>query len=292
MNLQILINILVTASHILLIATGFSMIFYTARFFHFAHGIIFTASAYLTFVFFTWLKIPLAVSIILGIVLCAVIGCLIEFSVYRPLRKKKSSELILLLASLGIYIILQNAISMVLGDSTKILRSSSISEGFAVWDARITFIQIVSIAASMVIICVLAIFLNQTKIGICIRAVANDSGLANISGISSKKVFMWVFGIGSALAGLAGILVAFDVDMTPTMGMNALMLGVVAVIIGGVNSIPGIILGSFLLATAQHMGAWYIGSQWQDAVAFIILILFLLLKPEGFFGKKVKGATV
>jgi branched-subunit amino acid ABC-type transport system permease component len=100
------------------------------------------------------------------------------------------------------------------------------------------------------------------------------------------------FAIGSSLAGLAGILVALDVDMTPTMGMNALMMGVVAVIIGGINSIPGIVLGALLLATAQHLGAWFIGSQWQDAIAFVILVLFLLFKPEGFFGKKVRSSTV
>ena len=80
--------------------------------------------------------------------------------------------------------------------------------------------------------------------------------------------------------------------MTPTMGMNVFMMGVVTVIIGGVNSILGIALAALLLAMAQHFGAWFIGSQWQDAIAFVILLLFLLLKPEGFFGKKVKSATV
>ena len=290
--MQILINILVTTSQILLIATGFSLIFYTARFFHFAHGIIFVAGAYLAFFLSTWLNMPLAVSIILSIILCAAIGCLIELSVYRPLRKKKSSELILLLASLGIYIILQNIISMVFGDSTRILRSNNVTEGIAVLGSRITPIQLTSIFVSLTLIGILLLFLNRTKIGICIRAVANDSDLANISGISSKKVFVWVFGLGSALAGLAGILVALDVDMTPAMGMNALMLGVVAVIVGGVSNISGITLGALLLATAQHCGTWFIGSQWQDTIVFVILVLFLLFKPEGFFGKKIESATV
>lgn len=290
--MQILINILVTASHILLIATGFSLIFYTARFFHFAHGIVFVSGAYLAFFLFTWLGLPLAVSIVLGISLCSVLGCLIELFVYRTLRKKGSSALIFLLTSLGVYIILQNTISMAFGDSTKMLRSNNVTEGLALCGARITSVQIISILVSLVLISLLTIYLNRTKIGICIRAVANDPDLANISGISSRKVFVWVFGIGSALAGLAGILVALDVDMTPTMGMNALMLGVVAVIIGGVSSISGITLGALLLATAQHCGTWFIGSQWQDTIVFVILVLFLLFKPEGFFGKKVKSATV
>lgn len=290
--MQILINILVSTSHILLIATGFSLIFYTARFFHFAHGIIFTSAAYLVFLLSTWLKFPLGVSIALGILLCSVIGVLIELCVYCPLRKKKSSELIFLLASLGIYIILQNFVSMVFGDSTKTLRSNNVIEGISLFGTRVTPIQIISIFVSLLIIVLLSIFLNRTKIGICIRAVANDPGLANVSGISSSKVLIWVFCIGSALAGLAGILVAFDIDMTPAMGMNALMLGVVAVIIGGVDNIIGITLGAFLLSAAQNCAAWYIGSQWQDTAAFVILVLFLLLRPEGFFGKKIQNTTV
>jgi len=90
-------------------------------------------------------------------------------------------------------------------------------------------------------------------------------------------------------SGKNGIL---DVDMNPTMGMNVLLMGVVAMIIGGKNNIIGIVLGALLLAMAQHFGAWYIGSQWQNAIAFVILVLFLLFKPEGFFGKKIRSATV
>ena len=124
------------------------------------------------------------------------------------------------------------------------------------------------------------------------RAVANDPELASVSGIDSGKVILLTFALGSALAGVAGILVAFDVDMIPTMGMNALMMGVVAVIIGGVGSIPGIALGSLLLGMAQHLGVWFISSQWQDAIAFAILLIFLLFRPQGFLGKKIKKANI
>ena len=128
--------------------------------------------------------------------------------------------------------------------------------------------------------------------GKAMRAVANDPELANISGIDSNRVILLTFAIGSALAGIAGILVALDVDMTPTMGMNALMMGVVAVIIGGVGSIPGVALGALLRGTAQHLGVWEISSKWQDAIAFIILFIFLLLKPEGFLGKKARKEKI
>jgi branched-chain amino acid transport system permease protein len=290
--MQILINILTTSSTIALMAISFAIIYQIVRFFHFAHGIIFTAGAYFSFFFIVALKLPLLLAIFLSAMICAIFGCLIELAIYRPLRHKNSSPLIFLLSSLGVYILFQNIISMVFGDETRSIRTSAVQEGINFLGARITAVQIAVICLSIVLIIILEVFLIRTRTGKSVRAVANDLELADILGIKSNVVILWVFAIGSALAGLAGILVALDVDMTPTMGMTPLMMGVVAVIIGGMNSITGIAFGALLLSTAQHLGAWYIGSQWQDAIAFVILILFLLFKPEGFFGKKVKSATV
>ena len=290
--MQIFINTIITSSSYILIAFGFSIIYRTVKFFHFAHGIVFTLGAYFTFLFKVWLACPLWIATWAGISLAGVIGCLMELIVYRPLRKRDSSWLVLLLTSLGIYIFLQNIVSMSFGDETRSIRTGVVQEGFNVFGARITLIQIITICVSIVLIIALSAFLKKSKIGKAMRAVANDPELANVSGINSNRIILWAFAIGSALAGLAGILVALDVDMTPTMGMNALMMGVVAVIVGSVNSIPGIALGALLLATAQHLGAWYIGSQWQEVIAFVILVLFLLFKPEGFGGKKIKSITV
>lgn len=290
--IQILLNILMTTSSVFIVAIGFALIYQTVRFFHFAHGVVFVAGAYYALLFKTCVGLPFFFSIFLAVVVCALLGCLMELLVYRHLRYKSSPSLIFLLASLGIYIFLQNVISMSFGDQTRSLRTGTVQEGLNFLGARITPIQIITICVSVVLVIALSIFMKRTKIGKSMRAVANDPELASISGISSDRVILWAFAIGSALAGLAGILVALDVDMTPTMGMNALMMGVVAVIVGGVGSFPGIALAALLLATAQHLGVWFIGSQWQDAIVFIILIVFLLFKPEGFLGKRVKAATV
>ncbi|HEX8948282.1 MAG TPA: hypothetical protein VF790_04925, partial [Dissulfurispiraceae bacterium] len=115
---------------------------------------------------------------------------------------------------------------------------------------------------------------------------------ALVSGINTDRTILFSFLLGSMLAGIAAILISFDIDMTPTMGMNALMMGVVAVIIGGVGSISGAALGALLLAFAQNFGIWKISYQWQDAIAFIILLIFLLYRPYGFFGKKVRKVEV
>ena len=292
MFVQITTNAAIAASLYLLVALSFVVIFKATRFFHFAHGIVFTAGAYLTLISKNWLGMSPLFSFISGIAFCTILGCLMDLCIYRPLRKKGSSELILLLASLGIYVFLQNTISMVFGDETRSVRTGVVQEGYNVLGARITGIQVVTIFVSAVLVTSLWGFLKFSKMGKAVRAVACDPKLADISGIDSGRVILWAFGIGSALAGVAGILVALDVDMTPTMGMHALMMGVVVVIIGGVRSIGGIVLGAMLLGMAQHFGAWFIGSQWQDAIAFVILVVFLLVRPEGFMGKKVKSATV
>jgi len=290
--LQIIANGIIAGAIYTLVALGFGLAYSTTRFFHFAHGIVFTAGAYFTFLFKVWLGLPLFFSIALAIALSTFLGCLMESSIYRPLRHKGASSLILLLASLGIYIVLQNVISAVFGDDAKTIRSGIVKEGLNLFGARITPIQILIICVSAVLVVVVALLLKKTKIGKAMRAVANDPELASVSGINSDRVILWTFAVGSALAGVAGILVALDVDMTPTIGMNALMMGVVAVIIGGVGSIPGVALGAILLGMAQHLGVWYISSKWQDAIAFVILAVFLLFRPEGFLGKKVKKATV
>ncbi len=227
-----------------------------------------------------------------AIALALLLGGLIEFTIYRPLRKKKSSAIVLLLASLGIYIVLQNLISLFFGDDTKSIRTWEVREGIEIAGAYITPVQLVIVASSLLLVGLVAGYLMLAKTGKAMRAVASDSELSKLSGIKSDRIILISFAIGSALAGIAGILVALDVDMTPTMGMNMLLMGVVAMIIGGVGSIWGIVLGSLLLASAQNLAVWYISSQWMDASAFLLLLIFLLFKPEGFAGKKIRKAEV
>jgi len=289
---QLLVNALIAASIYALVGTGFALIYSTTRFFHFAHGVVFTAGAYFAFLFNVWLGAPLIPSLIAGVTLAALLGCLMETAVYRPLRQRTASPLVLLLVSLGLYIILQNVISVVFGDDIKTIRSEIVEEGASILGARITSIQITTVCLSALLIGLSAVFLQKTRTGRAMRAVASDPELASVSGIAIDRVILWTFALGSSLAGAAGVLLALDVNMTPTMGMNALMMGIIAVIVGGVNSIPGVILGALLLGLAQHLGVWRIGSQWQDAIAFVILLAFLLFRPHGFLGKRVKKATV
>ena len=125
-----------------------------------------------------------------------------------------------------------------------------------------------------------------------IKAVSSNPELSNILGIPKDKTIIWSFALGTALASCAGILIAADTDMTPTMGFNWLLYAVVAMIIGGMGKINYLLLGSLLLATAQHLSAYYLDSKWMNATAFIILIVFLYFKPYGFSGKSLKKANI
>jgi branched-chain amino acid transport system permease protein len=288
---QLVVNIVVAAAVYTLVGIGFALVYNVAKFFHFAHGAVFTLGAYLTFVCASGLGLPLLLSIPIAVALAVLLGCFLDVFVFAPIRHRSGSPLVLLLSSLGLYIILQNLISICFGDDIKTLRTGAVEEGMEVLGARITSVQVCIIATSAILLVALVVFLKATRLGKAIRATSSDAGLADICGIGSNRVILYAFGIGSGLAAAAGILVALDVGMTPTMGLNALMMGIVAVIIGGVRSMPGIALGALLLGLAQHLGAWLISSQWQEAIAFLILLAFLLVRPEGITGKTLRKAT-
>lgn len=198
----------------------------------------------------------------------------------------------MLIASIGLYTVLQNFISLFFGDDTKSIRTGEVKVGHEFFGAYITDIQIITIVVSGLLFIGVLLLLHKTTLGKQIRAVSNNPELCNIYGIDSNRVILYATMISNALAAIAGILIALDVDMTPTFGFNYFLYGVVAMIIGGVGSYKGLVFGSLLLATAQHLAAFYIDTKWMDAVAYIILILFLIWKPLGFSGQRLKKIDI
>jgi len=289
---QVLANILISASIICLVGIGFSIIFVSHRFFNLSFAIIFTIGAYLTLLFHLTNGIPLIFAVALSIIISCIINIVLELLVFFPLKRKKVSANVLLITSLGIYIIMQNLISISFGDSIQNIQPGRRYNIFNIYEAKTTSIQILTIILCIIFMSFSIILFKKARIGKKIRAIASDLNLSRISGINIKNVIFNTVIIGSMFASFAGILFALDVNMTPTMGMNILMMGIVAMIIGGVGSIPGIALGSLFLAFAQNFGVWKISSQWQDAIAFGILLVFLIFRPQGFLGKKIKKATV
>lgn len=290
--MQIICNIFIIFSLYLLIVLSFSTIYFVIKYFHITHAVIITFGAYFTYFFSIQFSIPPPFSIALAIIFATLMGIFCEIFVYRPMRKNNVSLWAYLIASLGLYIILQNLISLYFSDDTKVIRTGEITVGHEIFGAYITTIQIVTIVVSLVLFITVNLFLQFTKTGKSIRAVSNNPELCNVYGINSNKIILICFGIGSALGAVAGILSAMDTNMTPTFGFNLLLYGVVAMIIGGVGSTKGLVAGSFLVAAAQHLSAYYIDTKWMDAIAYIILILFLIWKPLGFSGMKLKKVEI
>jgi len=289
---QIIINVILSSAIYLLVALSFTLIYFSTKFFNLTHAIIITSGAYLTFWLFKQLFFPFAVSIAFALILSIGLGIATELFIFRPLRKKSIHSLLLFIASLGLYIILQNIISLLWGDSTKSIRIGGIKVGNEILGAYFTNTQIVIISVSVVLVILIAVFLRFYKMGRQIKAVSSNEGLSNIFGINTNRIVFWSFAIGSAMASVAGILVAYDRNMTPTMGFNLLLYGIVVMIIGGVNSLWGLVWGSLLIALAQNLAAFYISSQWMNGITYIILIIFLIWKPLGFSGKRLKKVDI
>ena len=289
---QMFIQIITLSAIYILIAISFAMIYSTLVFFNINHAITITFGSYLTFLFTIQIGFSLGVAIIFAIIGSIIINIISEISIYKPLRKRETSSWKMLIVSLGLYVILQNLISLIWGDDTKSIRTWPVKVGHEIWGAYITNVQIITIVVCILLFIITILFLHYTLLGKQIRAVSSNPELSNIFGISSDRVVLWSFIIGSALAAIAGILIALDTDMTPTMGFHIFLYAVVAMIIGGVGSYKGLIGGALLLATAQHLSAYYIDSKWMDATAYIILILFLIWKPLGFSGKRLKKIEI
>jgi branched-chain amino acid transport system permease protein len=289
---QLIFYGIVEAGGYSLVAISFALIYRTTRFFHFSHGAVYTFGAYFAYLFAVQLGLSRIIAFPLACVATAVLGMLLELGVYKPMRRGNATDLTLLIASLGLYVALQNVISMAWGDDTKTMRTGEVVEGHLFLGARITDVQIIIIVTSIVLITLMALILTQTKFGKSLRALANDHELARLSGINSDRYILYAFAIGSFLAAVASIMISFDTDMTPTMGFNALLMGVTAVIVGGVESLPGAALGGLLIGLAQNLGVAVLPSQWQDTIAFGILILFLLFRPHGILGRKAQKIIV
>jgi branched-chain amino acid transport system permease protein len=233
-----------------------------------------------------------------GVMGAGVLGVVIDRAIYFPLRKKKASNLIFLLASFGVFIFLQNLIQLIYGAQILTIRTGPIKEGHQLsvfgyqLGAVITNIQIIILVVSGLLAIVLFLFIKYAKIGKAMRAVADNSIAASTVGINPERIILISFAIGSALAGAGGILISFETNIEPTMGFNALLKGIIASIVGGIGSLPGSVLGGFFLGLAENLGIWKISAGWKDSIAFAILIIFLIIKPSGIMGKKTEKEHV
>jgi branched-chain amino acid transport system permease protein len=280
---QLIVNGLIAGSIYALMAAGFSLMYGLQRFMNIAHGATYVSGAFGAYACAALLGMPLWSSFVVGIIVATLTGVLVNEIVYRPLQKQKEKDKALLLASFGVFLFIEAIVLILFGADVKSF-GLPIERGMNIAGAIVTPVQIVILFTAPVLFLCLWLFLTKSKLGKALRATADNETIASTMGINTRAMALLTTTVGSALAGVAGILVALEQNLEHSMGMSAVLKGLTAAVIGGIGNVPAAILGGYLLGLAENLGVWYLPSGYKDAIAFAILLLFLLLRPQGFFG--------
>ncbi len=284
-----LINGISLGSVYAIIALGYTMVYGIAKMLNFAHGDVIMIGAYISFCSTSYLGLPVLVSIVIAMAVCTILGILIEFLAYKPLRSAPS--LAVLITAIGVSYFLQNAALLIWGSAPKTFTSVVKNiESIKLFDGQliITSESIVTVLSCIVIMIALTLFTSKTKIGKAMRAVSEDKGAAQLMGINVNVTISVTFAIGSALAAIAGVLLCSSYNsLVPTTGSMPGIKAFTAAVFGGIGSIPGAMIGGILLGLIEILGKSYISMQLSDAIVFAVLIIVLLVRPTGILGKKI-----
>jgi branched-chain amino acid transport system permease protein len=291
--LQQLVNGLSLGSIYALIALGYTMVYGVLRLINFAHGDVYMVGAYTGYYLSRKLKgdepsLLGALVVMLGAMLaCAVLGVIIERFAYRPVRR--AARLTLLITAIGVSLFLENGAQIAFGADPKFFPSLAPRADFLVGGVRLTSEQLTVIAVSFILMILLRFFILKTRTGKAMRAVSFNLDAAKLMGISTDRIIAITFALGSALAAAAGVLIGMQIPkIDPLMGIIYGLKAFVAAVLGGIGNIPGAVIGGLLIGTSEVMVVGYLSSTYRDAIAFGILILVLLLRPQGIFGRVEK----
>ncbi len=287
--LQYFINGISIGAVYAIIALGYTMVYGIAKMLNFAHGDVIMVGSYICFCATVYWGLPTAAGILLAMIACTVLGVLIERLAYRPLRG--TSSLAILITAIGVSYFLQNSAQLIWGSDPKSFTSIVTFPPFKLFDGKLTITgeMIVTIIASAIIMVALTLFTGRTKMGKSMRAVAENREAAKLMGINVDRTISITFAIGSALAAVAGVLLCSTIStLQPTTGSMPGIRAFTAAVFGGIGSIPGAMLGGILLGIIETFSKIYISTQFSDAVVFFVLIIVLLVKPCGLFGKTVQ----
>lgn len=273
-----------------LIALGYTMVYGVLRLINFAHGDVYMVGAYTGYYLSRKLKgdepsLPAALIVMLGAMLaCALLGIIIERFAYRPVRG--ASRLTLLITAIGVSLFLENAAQLLFGADPKFFPSLAPRTDFIVGGVRITSEQLTVIGVSVLLMLALRFFILKTRTGKAMRAVSFNQDAAKLMGISTDRIIAITFALGSALAAAAGVLIGMQIPkIDPLMGILYGLKAFVAAVLGGIGNVPGAVVGGLLIGNSEVMVVGYLSSTYRDAIAFAILILVLLLRPQGIFGR-------
>ena len=286
--LSYLINGVSLGSVYAIIALGYTMVYGIAKMLNFAHGDIIMVGGYMVFLCMTNAGLPALAAVLIAMVVCTVLGIVIERVAYKPLRGAPS--LAVLITAIGVSYLLQNLALLIWGSTPKSFTSIIKMDPLKLAGGRliITGEALATIGISVVIMIALTLFINRTRVGRAMLAVSEDKGAAQLMGINVNGTISLTFAIGSALAAVAGALLCSSYPiLQPTTGAMPGIKAFVAAVFGGIGSIPGAMVGGILLGIIEILGKAYISTQLADAIVFGVLIVVLLVKPTGIMGKKI-----
>ena len=273
-----------------IIALGYTMVYGIAKMLNFAHGDVIMVGAFVILTAITKAGMSPLLSVFLGVVVCTVMGVVIEMVAYRPLRKAASNRAVLITA-IGVSYLLQNLALLIFGADAKSFVTVIDVPNVTLFDGQLTIkgITIVTIVTCLIIMIGLTLFVNKTKPGRAMKAVSEDKDAAQLMGVNVNATISLTFAIGSGLAAIAGLLLCSAYPtLTPYTGAMPGIKAFVAAVFGGIGSIPGAMVGGILLGIIEIFGKAYISSQVADAIVFAVLIIVLLVKPTGLFGKNIQ----
>lgn len=282
-NPQFVLNGLIIGSTIALAAIGLTLIFGILDFINFAHGEYLTLGAYSAFVLNATFDLPLLVAALVAIPITVALALGIDRVVFYPLRRKGVGGLALLITSVGLSIVLRNSIEMIWSSEPRRLSTAG-GEAIAVAGVRITVVQIAIILVSLLLMVAVHLLLTRTVLGISMRATASNRALALSSGVNTERIVMWTWIIGAGLTAIAGVLIGLNTVIRPSMGFGLLLVMFAAVILGGIGDPYGAMLGGLAIGMAQEVSVAFISAAYKPAVAFTIMVILLLWKPEGLRG--------
>ncbi len=270
-----------------LIAVGYSLVFGILRLVNFSHGSVYAFGAYITLIFFAGTSMGFVPALILSILATGFLGYLIDFSALKPLRQKKSKPIASLITTIGISYVIQNMLMIVFGSQSRFFPKLFDYGTYNVMGLTLQSTQVFIFLVSMALLIGLTVLIKKTKIGLAMRGTEQNSKAAYLMGINVDQVIAFTFFLGGASAAVAGALISGYYQIVyPAMGFMAGLKAFSAAVLGGIGILHGAVVGGIVIGISESMTAAYVSGGFRDAVAFIILIVVLIIKPTGIFGKK------
>ena len=281
---QQLVNGVQIGSVYALVAIGYTMVYGIAKMINFAHGDIIMVGSYVALLFFQSSGLPVWGVIAATAAVSAVLGVTIERLAYKPLRG--GSRMSALITTIGVSLMLQNGFLLIFGSSPKPFPNHFTGEGFTLGGVTVSRLTAITLVVTVVLMVLLTLFVNRTRVGKAMRAVSEDQGAAQLMGINIDTSISITFAIGSALAAVAAVLYSSTYPLiNPYMGSMLGLRAFIAAVIGGIGVIPGAMIGGFIIGIADALIKRYISSAMADAIVFALLIIVLLVKPSGLLGR-------